>query len=113
MFPAHLHTGKYNLTERGDGSISHVVNVNGSPDKTYTVTLMSRGKPVKSVSSLTAVEIKFEWLKPCTIYTISVNACEPDGDVTFISSGKCFNTYSNSKFRWDILYTDLKNYLDT
>ncbi|XP_051766763.1 receptor-type tyrosine-protein phosphatase C [Ctenopharyngodon idella] len=77
---------KYNLTERGDGSISHVVNVNGSPDKTYTVTLMSRGKPVKSVSSLTAVEIKFEWLKPCTIYTISVNACEPDGDVTFISS---------------------------
>ncbi|XP_048038870.1 receptor-type tyrosine-protein phosphatase C-like isoform X5 [Megalobrama amblycephala] len=81
---------EYNLTESGNNGISHVVNVNGSLDQTYTVTLMDTKKEsvIVNVSGLTDVEIPFKWLKPCTSYTIKVNGCKPIGDQTFTSSSQ-------------------------
>lgn len=86
----HFHTGKYSLTEKGEGRISHVVNVSGSSNETYTVTVMDKHGwiHVINVSNLTAVEIPFEWLKPCTTYNVSVNGCKPIGGLNFNSSSK-------------------------
>lgn len=117
--PTHFHTGEYNLMKKEDGNISHLVKIKSLPNQTYTVTLMDKNsaREIGKASNIADLEILFEWLKPCTNYTVSVNGCEPNGSRTFTSSGKCFTlavkTYSNSKLRWDILYTDLKKDLDT
>lgn len=109
----HFHTGEYKLTRKEDGGISHVVHFNGTSDEMYTVTVMDKKmgweREIKKGPNLTAVDILFEWLRPCTIYTVSVKGCNSTGDQTFTSSSKCFtlavNTLSNSKFRWDIYCT--------
>ncbi|XP_056092787.1 receptor-type tyrosine-protein phosphatase C [Rhinichthys klamathensis goyatoka] len=81
---------EYNLTMKGAGEKAHLVNIYGSPDQTYTVTLKDKnGETVKETPSETSpVKILFEWLKPCTNYTVSVNGCEPNGGLTFTSSEK-------------------------
>ncbi|CAM4655754.1 unnamed protein product [Leuciscus chuanchicus] len=80
----------YNLTIRGAGEKFHVVNIKGLPNQMYTVTLMDKNSKseIGKASNIAAVEILFEWLKPCTNYTVSVNDCEPNGNRTFISSEK-------------------------
>ncbi|ROL40752.1 Receptor-type tyrosine-protein phosphatase C [Anabarilius grahami] len=86
----HFHTGEYKLTKIGDGGISHVVNVNGSSNETYTVMLMDKmsEREIKKEPNLTAFEIPFKLLKPCTFYKVRVNGCEPIGDLTFTYSEK-------------------------
>ncbi|KAK7126948.1 hypothetical protein R3I94_018204 [Phoxinus phoxinus] len=81
----------YTLTVRGPGEKSHLVNINGSPNHTYTVKLMDKnGMTVNETSSThhQNTGIPFEWLKPCTKYTVHVSDCKPNGGLDFTSSEK-------------------------
>ncbi|XP_067272158.1 receptor-type tyrosine-protein phosphatase C isoform X3 [Pseudorasbora parva] len=77
-------TCQYSLTKIGDGTISHMVTINGTSNQTYTVT-MNKAIIAKE-SGITPVKIPFKLLKPCTIYNVSVEGCHPIGDPSFIYS---------------------------
>lgn len=115
-FPTHFHTGYYNLT-RGSGNTFHVVNIYDPSNQTYTVTLTDKTNTseIGNASNTAPANIPFEWLKPCTNYTVRVNGCEPNRETTFTSSSKCFTlavkTYSSSDGTYCTLTS--KKYLDT
>ncbi len=86
----HLHTGQYSLkSENKTGA--HVVNINGSQDQMYTIRIKDKHNEIRAekISNQTSFKIPFEWLKPCTAYTVSVDDCDPSESNTFNSSGKC------------------------
>uniref|UniRef100_A0A671MII5 Receptor-type tyrosine-protein phosphatase C n=1 Tax=Sinocyclocheilus anshuiensis TaxID=1608454 RepID=A0A671MII5_9TELE len=67
---------------------SYVVNINGSKDQIYTIRIKDKHNEIRAeqISNRTAFKIPFEWLKPCTVYTVSVDDCKPSGSNTFTSS---------------------------
>ncbi len=90
----HLHTGQYNLTVSENKTSANIVIISGLPNQNYTVTLMDKKNNTvfkENGSHPKHLTIPFIRLKPCSIYTISVNGCVASGDMTFTSSsGKCF-----------------------
>ncbi len=87
----HLHTGQYSLLKSVNKTGAQVVNISGSQDQTYTIRIMYKHNEIRAekISNRTAFEIPFEWLKPCTEYTVSVDDCKLSGNNAFTSSGKC------------------------
>ncbi len=87
----HLNTGQYSLLESVNKTGAHVVNINGSEEQNYTIRIKDKHNEIRAekISNRTAFEIPFEWLKPCTEYTVSVDDCNPSGNNTFTSSSKC------------------------
>ncbi|XP_050959831.1 receptor-type tyrosine-protein phosphatase C-like, partial [Labeo rohita] len=79
---------QYSLTKRGDGGISYVVNISPSTDQIYTIRIRDKHNEIRvqQISKQTPFEIPFEWLKPCTVYTVNVDECISDGRMTFTSS---------------------------
>uniref|UniRef100_A0A9J8AMF5 Receptor-type tyrosine-protein phosphatase C n=1 Tax=Cyprinus carpio carpio TaxID=630221 RepID=A0A9J8AMF5_CYPCA len=67
---------------------AHVVNINGSKNQNYTISIKDKHNEIRAeqISNQTAFEIPFEWLKPCTVYTVSVDDCKLSGNNTFTSS---------------------------
>uniref|UniRef100_A0A671PHG5 Receptor-type tyrosine-protein phosphatase C n=1 Tax=Sinocyclocheilus anshuiensis TaxID=1608454 RepID=A0A671PHG5_9TELE len=88
----HFHTGQYSLTESVNVTIARVVHISGFENQTYTIRIKEKHNEIRvqEISNQTAFEILFEWLKPCTVYNISVDGCKPNGSETFISSGKFY-----------------------
>ncbi len=86
----HLHTGQYSLKSE-DKTGAHVVNINGSQDQMYTIRIKDKHNEIRAekISNQTSFKIPFEWLKPCTAYTVSVDDCKHSESDTFNSSGKC------------------------
>ncbi len=87
----HLHTGQYSLIKSEDKTTARVVNINSSQDQMYTIRIKDKHNEIRAVetSNQTSFKIPFEWLKPCTAYTVSVDECKPSESDTFTSSGKC------------------------
>ncbi len=87
----HLNTGQYSLLEGVKETVARQVNINGSEEQNYTIRIKDKHSEIHAVeiSKQTTFEIPFEWLKPCTEYTVSVDDCEPSGSNTFTSSSKC------------------------
>ncbi len=87
----HLHTGQYSLMKSENKTIARVVNINSSQDQMYTIRIKDKHNEIHAVDiyGQTSFKIPFEWLKPCTAYTVSVDDCEPSESDTFTSSGKC------------------------
>ncbi|KTG34370.1 hypothetical protein cypCar_00036171 [Cyprinus carpio] len=84
---------------------AHVVNINGSKNQNYTISIKDKHNEIRAeqISNQTAFEIPFEWLKPCTVYTVSVDDCKLSGNNTFTSSIKPlinFNETIPSQFEW-------------
>ncbi len=87
----HLNTGQYSLLEGVKETVAQVVNINGSQDQNYTIRIKDKHNKSHAVEiyKQTTFEIPFEWLKPCTVYTVSVDDCNPSESSTFTSSSKC------------------------
>ncbi len=86
----HLHTGQYSFMKSENKTGAHVVNINGSQDQMYTIRIKDKHNEIRAVeTSNRTFKILFEWLKPCTAYTVSVDDCEHSESDTFTSSGKC------------------------
>uniref|UniRef100_A0A671PKR4 Receptor-type tyrosine-protein phosphatase C n=1 Tax=Sinocyclocheilus anshuiensis TaxID=1608454 RepID=A0A671PKR4_9TELE len=81
---------QYSLTESVNVTIARVVHISGFENQTYTIRIKEKHNEIRvqEISNQTAFEILFEWLKPCTVYNISVDGCKPNGSETFISSEK-------------------------
>ncbi|XP_042605384.1 receptor-type tyrosine-protein phosphatase C-like [Cyprinus carpio] len=67
---------------------AHVVNIKGTEDQIYTIRIKHKHNEIRAeqISNQTPFKIPFEWLKPCTVYTVSVDDCELSGSNTFTSS---------------------------
>ncbi len=88
----HLHTGQYSFMKSEDNTTARVVNINGPQDQMhYTIRIKDKHNEIRAekISNQTSFKIPFEWLKPCTAYTVSVDDCDPSESDTFYSSGKC------------------------
>ncbi|KAK2907042.1 hypothetical protein Q8A67_006027 [Cirrhinus molitorella] len=81
---------QYNVTKSVNKAIAYVVNINSSENQTYTISIKHKHNDihVQHISNKTAFEIPFEWLRPCTVYTVSVDDCTANGSNTFTSSTK-------------------------
>ncbi|KAL1251239.1 hypothetical protein QQF64_019035 [Cirrhinus molitorella] len=81
---------QYNLQENNNTATTQVVNIIGSEDQTYTIRIKHKHNDihVQEISNQTAFEIPFEWLRPCTVYTVNVDDCTTNGSNTFTSSIK-------------------------
>ncbi|KAI2650339.1 Receptor-type tyrosine-protein phosphatase C [Labeo rohita] len=85
----HAHTGQYNLMKIMNNTvITHVVNISGSENQTYTIRIKDKHSEIRAqqIFNQTDFEILFEWLRPCTVYTVSVDECTSNGNNTFTSS---------------------------
>ncbi|XP_052447048.1 receptor-type tyrosine-protein phosphatase C-like [Carassius gibelio] len=79
---------QYSVLESVKEKEAHVVNINGSKDQIYTIRIKEKHNEIRAeqISNQTAFKIPFEWLKPCTVYTVSVDDCKLSGNNTFTSS---------------------------
>ncbi|XP_058615802.1 receptor-type tyrosine-protein phosphatase C isoform X6 [Onychostoma macrolepis] len=80
---------QYNLTKSENKIIARVVIISGLPNQTYTITLMDKKNNdvlKENGSNLKPLRIPFRLLKPCSIYTVSVDGCVANGYTTFTSS---------------------------
>ncbi|KAI2650335.1 Receptor-type tyrosine-protein phosphatase C [Labeo rohita] len=86
----HAHTGQYNLMKivNNNTATTHVVNIIGSVNQTYTIRIKDKHNEIRAqqIFNQTAFEIPFEWLRPCTVYNVSVDDCTSNGSNTFTSS---------------------------
>ncbi|XP_050950669.1 receptor-type tyrosine-protein phosphatase C isoform X1 [Labeo rohita] len=83
-------TGQYNLMKivNNNTATTHVVNIIGSVNQTYTIRIKDKHNEIRAqqIFNQTAFEIPFEWLRPCTVYNVSVDDCTSNGSNTFTSS---------------------------
>ncbi|XP_059425930.1 receptor-type tyrosine-protein phosphatase C-like [Carassius carassius] len=86
--PQKAHVSQYSVLERVKENETHVVNINGSKDQMYTIRIKDKHKEIRAeqISDQTPFKIPFEWLKPCTVYSVSVDDCKLSGNNTFTSS---------------------------
>ncbi|XP_016409808.1 receptor-type tyrosine-protein phosphatase C-like [Sinocyclocheilus rhinocerous] len=79
---------QYSLMKSVNKTKAHVVNINGSKDQIYIIKIKDKHNEIRAeqISNRTAFKIPFEWLKPCTVYTVSVDDCKHSGSNTFTSS---------------------------
>ncbi|XP_016117731.1 receptor-type tyrosine-protein phosphatase C-like, partial [Sinocyclocheilus grahami] len=79
---------QYSLMERENNTTAPVVNIKDFEKQNYTIRIKENHNEIRvqEISNQTAFKILFEWLKPCTVYNISVDGCKPNGSETFISS---------------------------
>ncbi|KAI2650337.1 Receptor-type tyrosine-protein phosphatase C [Labeo rohita] len=68
--------------------ITHVVNIIDSENQIYTIRIKDKHNEIRAqqIFTQTAFEIPFEWLRPCTVYNVSVDECTSNGNNTFMSS---------------------------
>ncbi len=87
----HLHTGQYSLMKSENQTGAQVVNINGSENQSNTIRIKDKHNEIRAekISNQTSFKIPFELLKPCTVYTVSVDDCKLSGNNNFTSSGKC------------------------
>uniref|UniRef100_A0A8C1ZUE8 Receptor-type tyrosine-protein phosphatase C n=1 Tax=Cyprinus carpio TaxID=7962 RepID=A0A8C1ZUE8_CYPCA len=83
----HLHTGQYSVLKSVNKTEARVVNIKGPEDQNYTIRIEDKHNEIRAeqISNQTPFKIPFEWLKPCTVYTVSVDDCELSGSNTFTS----------------------------
>ncbi|KTG05078.1 hypothetical protein cypCar_00003036 [Cyprinus carpio] len=81
---------QYSLIKNEDKAFAYVVNISSSKNQSYKILIMDKNNNLfnSTGSNLQPLKIKFEWLKPCTVYNVSVNGCIPNGNMTFTSSDK-------------------------
>ncbi|XP_026054632.1 receptor-type tyrosine-protein phosphatase C-like [Carassius auratus] len=86
----HLHTGQYSVLKSVKENEAHVVNIKGSKDQIYTIRIKEKHNEIRAaeIYNQTVFKIPFEWLKPCTVYTVSVDDCKLSGNNIFTSSKK-------------------------
>ncbi|XP_026054633.1 receptor-type tyrosine-protein phosphatase C-like [Carassius auratus] len=79
---------QYSVLKSVKENEAHVVNNTGSKDQNYTIRIKDKHNETRAeqISHQTAFKIPFEWLKPCTVYTVSVDDCKLSGNNTFTSS---------------------------
>ncbi|XP_042605491.1 receptor-type tyrosine-protein phosphatase C-like [Cyprinus carpio] len=79
---------QYSVLESVKEKAAHVVNIKGSEDQIYTIRIKDKHNEIRAeqISNQTPFKIPFEWLKPCTVYTVSVDDCGLSGRNTFTSS---------------------------
>ncbi|XP_016324573.1 receptor-type tyrosine-protein phosphatase C-like [Sinocyclocheilus anshuiensis] len=112
---------QYSLMKSVNKTEAYVVNINGSKDQIYTIRIKDKHNEIRAeqISNRTAFKIPFEWLKPCTVYTVSVDDCKPSGSNTFTSSENgetvpntvvtsvtdnkvCLKGIFNDNLKWDL-----------
>ncbi|XP_026053962.1 receptor-type tyrosine-protein phosphatase C-like isoform X2 [Carassius auratus] len=81
---------QYSVLKSVNKTEAHVVNITGSKDQNYTIRIKDKHNETRAaeISNQTVFKIPFEWLKPCTVYTVSVDDCELSGNNIFTSSKK-------------------------
>ncbi|XP_052446999.1 receptor-type tyrosine-protein phosphatase C isoform X11 [Carassius gibelio] len=81
---------QYSILKSVKENEAHVVNITGSKDQIYTIRIKEKHNEIRAeeISHQTVFTIPFEWLKPCTVYTVSVDDCELSGNNSFTSSKK-------------------------
>ncbi|XP_026053966.1 receptor-type tyrosine-protein phosphatase C-like [Carassius auratus] len=79
---------QYSVLESVNKTEARVVNITGSKDQNYTIRIKDKHNETRAekISHQTVFKIPFEWLKPCTVYTVSVDDCKLSGNNTFTSS---------------------------
>uniref|UniRef100_A0A8C1QDV7 Receptor-type tyrosine-protein phosphatase C n=1 Tax=Cyprinus carpio TaxID=7962 RepID=A0A8C1QDV7_CYPCA len=78
---------QYRLIVNGYEKNSLLVNINGSKSQNYTIRIKDKKSekkiPVSIVSDTTTIDILFEWLKPCTNYSVNIDNCNVLGENHF------------------------------